>query len=167
MLDAAHSLCQNVLYKLELHVLGSVRDIRTPSTEVDKKSRNNRAQTLGVASVILLLLVVLPTCIAFRIATAPLFSLGPSIEEVIPAQLDAANLKMQHKPVIALWFLRLDSKQDQAFLEEYSTFASQMEDLVKPMAINCRKWENFCKENQVQLTPALKIYVPGSGLAKK
>jgi len=148
---------------MEKHVL----DVGERMPVDKKKRRNQRIRTLGVVVVMGLLVVVLHTHVLIRIATMPMFPLQPGIEEVSPIQFDAAYLQAQGKPVITLWFFRDDSPEDQAFQEEYMAFARQMEDFVKPTAINCNKWEQFCKANKVQLTPVLKIHVPGRGLEEK
>jgi hypothetical protein len=129
-----------------------------------------------IAGVILFLLVVLPACIAYSIAIAPMFSMKPTIQEVNPTQLINMDSQMAlsfakrnekqmgDELVTALCFFRHD-KENEAFLAEYAKFAADMEGLVRPLAINCNKWETFCKENRVHLTPVVKMYVSGTGLA--
>lgn len=150
-----HQLSHKLLQAMECHLLDAVIDVRHAA--VQRRQRNNAAKYLGAVAVLVAVLIVR------NVAGAPLVSVWTSIEEVSPLHFDAARLKVQDEPVTALWFFRDDREEDKAFQEQYSEFAASMIDFVRSTAINCNKWESFCKKNTVQLTPVLKVYAADSG----
>jgi hypothetical protein len=166
IVDQTRSMCRSILRRLELRVLHPVRDIREDPAETitaSNQSRSQRAMMFGLSGVVMLVLVALPACMAYFVASAPFLSLGPTIQDVNPTQLMDMDASITDEPVIALWFLR-DDQENKAFLREYAKFAADMKALIKPLAINCDKWESFCKEQRVQLTPVVKMHVPGTKL---
>jgi len=82
------------------------------------------------------------------------------IMQIQASNFDGVIGKFRDNSVSSLWFFKEDSKEDQAFLEEYNKVAGELKGMAKICAISCSEFDVFCEKQGIKETPAVMIYPP-------
>mmetsp|Transcript_115735 Transcript_115735/g.247377 ORF Transcript_115735/g.247377 Transcript_115735/m.247377 type:complete len:426 (-) Transcript_115735:181-1458(-) len=80
------------------------------------------------------------------------------IQQIMASNFDGVIGKFRDSSVSSLWFFKEDSKEDQAFLNEYNKVASELKGMAKITAISCTDFSVFCEKQGVKETPTVMIY---------